>query len=605
MFYRRILAILLFFIGLVGQAQAQEAAAVDSIKTALAAAKTTEEKAYWLDNLSRTLMNVNKEQSDIYGKQLIALAEESRDRKLMVDAYMSNGIRYGYFRAQKNFNNTAVDYLNNALVIAKQEKMDDKIASAQLYLSAMYLAVPDKEKAFKYVSEAFSRISNMADDSLKVEGNIAYGNAYLAANEKVMALRHYYTALRLAEESKAGSNKEKNRKAVLLRNSYLQLSGFYNRIGDYDKSIDYQALANKELDKIDEKWASYQKCIDLTSIGNLFSAKKNYDIAISYFERSIRLADSLKFSTLKVPGYISLLNQYLRMDQPVRALNYLNSVPGTELKEFLTRFGMSFTIDQAYGYVYTELDRLDSARVYLNKALPFFEQSMNETSKVNMYLHLGSFYTKTGETDKAISYYLKSKETAEKTGLLEVARNAAKNLDTLYTKKGDYKMASLYSGIYYRYKDSIEKLNKEKEIAQEVATDEKQRNDRMAKEKEEARKKRYSIQYLAITIGIAAFFVMLVMMGMFKVSEGTIKAIGFFVFIMLFEFVFLLFKKRIAGITGGEPWKDLLFMIGLAALLLPVHHWLEHNVIRYLTSHNRLTQAGHHIKNKLFKRNKE
>jgi uncharacterized membrane protein len=166
-------------------------------------------------------------------------------------------------------------------------------------------------------------------------------------------------------------------------------------------------------------------------------------------------------------------------------------------------------------------------------------------------------------------------------------------------------MASLYSGIYYRYKDSIEKLNKEKEIAQEVASDEKQRNDRMAREKEEDRKKRYSIQYLAITIGIAAFFVMLVMMGMFKVSEGTIKAIGFFVFIMLFEFIFLLFKKRIAGITGGEPWKDLLFMIGLAALLLPVHHWLEHNVIRYLTSHNRLTQAGHHIKNKLFKRNKE
>jgi hypothetical protein len=33
-------------------------------------------------------------------------------------------------------------------------------------------------------------------------------------------------------------------------------------------------------------------------------------------------------------------------------------------------------------------------------------------------------------------------------------------------------------------------------------------------------------------------------------------------------------------------------MIALAALLLPLHHWLEHKVIHYLTSHNRLTATG-------------
>jgi hypothetical protein len=73
---------------------------------------------------------------------------------------------------------------------------------------------------------------------------------------------------------------------------------------------------------------------------------------------------------------------------------------------------------------------------------------------------------------------------------------------------------------------------------------------------------------------------------------------------MLFEFIFLVFKKNIAGITHGEPWKDLAFMIGLAALLLPLHHWLEHSVIKYLTSHNRLTNAGYHIKSKLLRRMK-
>ena len=67
----------------------------------------------------------------------------------------------------------------------------------------------------------------------------------------------------------------------------------------------------------------------------------------------------------------------------------------------------------------------------------------------------------------------------------------------------------------------------------------------------------------------------------------------------------MIFKKKIYSITHGEPWKDLLFMIALAALLVPLHHWLEHRVLHYLTSHNRLTSAGQHIRKKLFRRTKE
>ena len=110
---------------------------------------------------------------------------------------------------------------------------------------------------------------------------------------------------------------------------------------------------------------------------------------------------------------------------------------------------------------------------------------------------------------------------------------------------------------------------------------------------------------MAITLGIVVLFMALVILGMFKVSAGLIKAVGFFVFLMLFEFIFLVFKKNIYSVTNGEPWKDLIFMIALAALLVPLHHWLEHKVLHYLTSHNRLTSAGHHIRNKLFKRTNE
>jgi hypothetical protein len=46
-------------------------------------------------------------------------------------------------------------------------------------------------------------------------------------------------------------------------------------------------------------------------------------------------------------------------------------------------------------------------------------------------------------------------------------------------------------------------------------------------------------------------------------------------------------------------------MILLAAILLPLHHWLEHKVIHYLTSHNRLTATGKSLKDKLLRRKQE
>jgi tetratricopeptide (TPR) repeat protein len=290
------------------------------------------------------------------------------------------------------------------------------------------------------------------------------------------------------------------------------------------------------------------------------------------------------------------------MDQPHKALDFLNSEEGQNLKQYLTNFGMMALIDQAYGFVYTDMNQLDSARFYMLKALPYFENNLSETNKMSFYLQLGNLYAKAGEHSKAINYFLKAKEKGEQFGILEIVMKASRRLDTLYAKTGDYRMANLYNGIYFQYKDSSEKLNKEKELAQVEASDEQQRQERLIKEAEETKRRKNNIQYMAIIIGIIVLFLMLVILGMFKVSTTLIRAIGFFVFLLFFEFIFLVFKKNIYSITGGEPWKDLAFMIALAALLVPLHHWIEHRVLNYLTSHNRLTSTGSQIKRKLFRR---
>lgn len=589
---RRLLPVILILFVYMA-ANSQEAAAVDSIRKALAKAVTLEEKFPLMEELSRVLMNVNPKEAEETGSRLITLAEESRDRKFMFKAYLSNGDRNSYMASQKTYSDKAIQFYNKSLEMAKQNRMTEETGIAHLHLAMLYLMIPDKDKALANANQGSSLIATLTNDSLRAESFNVTGQVYQAKSENILALRSYFSALRIAENI---------RNAALIRNCYIYLSDFYSDIEDYDRAIDYMTLAYKKIDEVKEKNVPYQKVIYTNNLGNLFAKKKNYDIAISYFERSIRMADSLKFSTLKIPGYVSLLNQYLRKDEPQKALDYLNSAAGSELKKYLVNFGMAPVIDQAYGVVYTGIGRYDSAGIYLEKARPMFENSSNESSKVGFLAQMATYYNKSGNYKLAIDHFLQVKEISERNGWLDFVEKSARHLDSLYRKTGNLEEAGKYNALYYQYKDSIETLKRDKEMRQAEADDEKDRLVRSQQAAEEQKKRRNNIQYLAIVIGIISLFVSLVILGMFKVSAGVIKAIGFFVFLMFFEFIFLIFKKNIYEYTHGEPWKDLAFMILLAAILVPLHHWLEHKVLHYLTSHNRLTAAGHHIRKKIFGR---
>ena len=74
-------------------------------------------------------------------------------------------------------------------------------------------------------------------------------------------------------------------------------------------------------------------------------------------------------------------------------------------------------------------------------------------------------------------------------------------------------------------------------------------------------------------------------MGMFPVSKLTIKLFGYFFFISLFEFIVLVIDNLLlAKAVHGEPLKLWLIKIVLIGMLVPIQHYLEHNVIKFLES---------------------
>ncbi len=99
----------------------------------------------------------------------------------------------------------------------------------------------------------------------------------------------------------------------------------------------------------------------------------------------------------------------------------------------------------------------------------------------------------------------------------------------------------------------------------------------------------HNIQYMGITAGIASVFILLMLLGVFSSSTTIIRGLSFFAFIFFFEFLILLFDTSIHKLTHGEPWKILSIKIVLIAILLPLHHYVEHKVVHHLLKQKKFT----------------
>src|SRR4051812_36627555 len=183
---RKLLTVIVLFVCMKGMAQ-QNPALVDSMKLKLAKAKTSEEKVETLGNLARILMQTNIGEADNYGKRLTEEAELSRDRKLMVKALLINGERYSYFAMNKDYVQKAIGYYNEAVTLARQNDLDKERSEALLSLSAVYRQVPDLDKAFNYTNQAFSIISTLGNDSLKIMAFNSLGNIYQDKKDRLLA----------------------------------------------------------------------------------------------------------------------------------------------------------------------------------------------------------------------------------------------------------------------------------------------------------------------------------------------------------------------------------------------------------------------------------
>jgi len=546
----------------------------DSLKRALAHATEWKDKAQLAVNLAVYYFGQNRPLSDEYGRQAVEAAEMSRDRMLMIQTYLDNGRRFQQGVGLKENLHMAIDNCRRAEQVAKEDKLDRGMVAVDIAFAQIYRTLGDNAQAMAYSNQAVTTAGDLDNDSVQVAAYTSLGESYEARNEKLLAFRNYLKALDVAEQAKD---------AWLTRNASAYLAYFYHGIHEEDKAIDYELKIiipkDRELKHFNDLRSDYN------TLANFFVRKGDYDIALESYEHALQLADSIHFDLVKIDSYFGIFDTYFKSGQYQKGMSYFQSHP--VVSDYLDRAGMQYVVDEVYAEAYMEMGQQDSAAWYYEREEPEVEAKANAPSRADFYDGMGGFYKKRGIWGKAIGYYEKEEAIGKEMGDLHVLEQADESLDSLYWRTRDYAKAYVYHTQYVQYSDSLRNLAKATELLKLEVDNDARRRDRQVREEEQDRERRHNVQYMGFTVGLVVLFIALVMMGWLAVPTSVIRGLGFLSFIFLFEFIILLADKQIAALTHEEPWKVLLIKIGLAAILLPLHHWSEHKVIHYLSSRKR------------------
>ncbi len=232
------------------------------------------------------------------------------------------------------------------------------------------------------------------------------------------------------------------------------------------------------------------------------------------------------------------------------------------------------------GYIHYYAERKQVALEFYRAALQEAEKNKNaDEGKRSAFYALSWHYLYESNIDSAL-YYSKLYYNAVKDGYLIRRMGATLSLARVYEKVNS-DSALNYTKQYMAMKDSVYGLSKVAQMQSMALLD----DERQYKSTEE---RKHNLQYAAIAFGLIAFIILFfVFSHSIIANQKLIRFLGIIALLIVFEFLNLLLHPWLGAVTHHSPILMLLAMVCVAALLIPMHHKLEHWITHRLVEKNK------------------
>lgn len=406
----------------------------------------------------------------------------------------------------------------------------------------------DKQKglydsATYYPTQIIQIGKQQTNTDVQAVGHALVGYYHSTHDNPSLALDHFLKALKLGEE--------RNNPRIMLR-----LYHFRSFYGDARESINFQqqvlSLAKQAGETNWEALANVQ-------IGNTYLNKlQQYDSALVYLQKAYE-----KTQQLAGMGKIT--------------------------------FGIDVMASTSLGYTFMKLHNPTLALAYFRVALQAGVAWGGGLDRV--YEGLATFYKETHNLDSSFYYAAKLYQVSEvRTKSFAMSRQATASnlLYQIYKERGNADSALKYHEIYKAASDSTNNIAQAQKV-ESLLSQEKERQAELAqKKKEEEEARKHNLQYAAIALGMVVLLIgFLVLSHSVLANQKLIRFLGVVSLLIVFEFLNLLLHPWLGAVTHHSPILMLLAMVCVAALLVPLHHKVEHWIIhRLVEKNNRIRLAA-------------
>ncbi|HEY5390539.1 MAG TPA: hypothetical protein VIJ57_00390 [Hanamia sp.] len=509
------------------------------------------------------IYQLNSKGDSVLHEQLL-VAELSNNPNLILQALFGDAIlNISPSSSIESFDRT-ISFAQNGIDYAKSTGKEDYLALGYTRMSEILRKRGDYDKAFSNCIMALTLLQNVTSDSIKSVAYIELGETYLDRGDALSACTNFNFAYDIAVKS--GS-------VPLQSKVHHCLAQMYRKLGD-DESAKTELRQSMILNK---NGKNAQGLVDdYSELAKITNEK-------FLIQRSIELSDSLhSFKDLLNAKRLMLVYIYVEEKDAAKALEYLEKEPDVK-QSFLNDGIENYYITLGHIYFYT--GAIDSALYYYKIAEPELAKNFEQASSMFILEQIAECYRLKNNIPEAITYYQKAIGISIELNDVKNVANYSAKLSGLYEKENDFKNALHYSKQSVVYDDSIRKLSKQNEITLLGVDRENKRHEQELLQQSQKDATNRNIQYFGITISIVIIFFAMLFVGSFPVKPLTVKLMGYFFFISLFEFIVLIIDNLVLyHIIHNQPLKLWLIKIGVIALLVPCQHFLEHRLIGLLAS---------------------
>ena len=396
--------------------------------------------------------------------------------------------------------------IDSLVHVVDQGTDDGEKIKACLDLNDIFIrANPDTAKYFLNKGLFLAKKNDLVNETGMFYSSL--GDIYVIKNNLVLALDNYLNAIELYKV--AGNY-------TGLSNVYLNLGNIYLTQANFSISLIYYNKGLKIADslKLDRLFPHFYN-----NLGELYSELHNYEMAIENYKKALAFYGKKHDESGAAVILNNICQVYIKMKDVKNAEAYLSRAYKiydsiSNNKGLYDIFINKGNIEELKGnYEQALMNYFEAYKYLANLGEVYFGPKSSLYAEV--YTHLGHCYLQLQNTVKAKEYLTKAIEKTREAGSLDLMKKATLDLSKLFETEHKPAEALKYYKLYKKYDDSISVERNRKAITQ---LNMQNKFSQLLKQKEvetlkyRERQKRKEIWYLVIIAGIVALLIVAVLL---------------------------------------------------------------------------------------------